>query len=297
MDGQGQRGKWVMNQRLRDHFFVIRNDWWKIAGFSMALGIVTFLLLLMTEDVYQASASIAPSVDEKTQNPVLGSLVSFGVNVGGKSKIEDLEALFRSKDLTVRVFRKYDVWPYLLPDEYDQQTKTIKPVWWRFLFGEKREPRKPSDWDAIRIVKKRLKVMVNRKLGTLTLTFECPSPTGAAAIVGYYLEEAKSRLQEEAFDRASTNKRFIGDQISKTVDALTRERLYSLYGQEIEKEMLARNRQQFAFTLVDSPMIPDKKIWPHRVRIAFQVTIVSLLVVCLIFIYRESPGSSAFSGE
>ena len=42
----------------------------------------------------------------------------------------------------------------------------------------------------------------------------------------YYLEEAKSRLQEEAFERAVRNKRFIEDQIGRTVDPLTRDRLY-----------------------------------------------------------------------
>jgi len=80
--------------------------------------------------------------------------------------------------------------------------------------------------------------------------------------VKYYLDEGKSRLQEEALDRAVKNKKFIEEQIGKTVDALTRDRLYSLYGQEVEREMMARNREQFGFKVIDAPRVPDRKFKP-----------------------------------
>jgi hypothetical protein len=51
------------------------------------------------------------------------------------------------------------------------------------------------------------------------------------------------------------NKKFIEEQIGKTVDALNRDRLYSLLGQEVEWEMMARNREQFGFRIIDVP--PD----------------------------------------
>ena len=53
------------------------------------------------------------------------------------------------------------------------------------------------------------------------------------------------------------NKKFIEEQIGKTVDALNRDRLYSLLGQEVEREMMARNREQFGFRVIDSPRVPD----------------------------------------
>ncbi len=49
------------------------------------------------------------------------------------------------------------------------------------------------------------------------------------------------------------NKKFIEEQIGKTVDALNRDQLYSLLGQEVEREMMARNREQFGFRVIDSP--------------------------------------------
>jgi uncharacterized protein involved in exopolysaccharide biosynthesis len=148
------------------------------------------------------------------------------------------------------------------------------------LFGGEKGPRAPGDWDAIRAVKDRLDVFINKKTGTISVSFESPSAEGSANIVRYYLDEGKSRLQEEALDRAVKNKKFIEEQIGKTVDALTRDRLYSLYGQEVEREMMGRNREQFGFRVVDAPRVPDRKLKPHRVRNSIASVAISLLVLC-----------------
>ncbi len=72
--------------------------------------------MFLLPDIYQATAVLTPAVDEKRPNPALGVLASFGVDIGSPSKVEDLETLFKSNDLTARVFRKYNLWPIVLPD-------------------------------------------------------------------------------------------------------------------------------------------------------------------------------------
>ncbi len=244
---------------------VLREQWKKIALLSLAGGAVTFLLLLLKPNVYQASAVIAPPPSEERENPALGVLSSFGVDPRGATKLEDLESLFRSNDLTVRVFRKHNLWPILYGDRYDRATGRMKPGLLSRLFGGK-DAEPPGDWDAIRAAEDRLRVSPNRRAGTLIVSFESPSATASADIVRYYVEEGKSRLQEEAFDRAVRNKKFIEEQIRKTPDALTRDRLYALFGREVEKEMMARNREQFGFRVIDSPRVPDRKVRPHRAK-------------------------------
>ncbi|MHB1041036.1 MAG: Wzz/FepE/Etk N-terminal domain-containing protein [Desulfobacteria bacterium] len=258
---------------------------WKIAGISLAVGIVTLLLMFLKPNIYKSTAVIAPSEDEKKNTPAIGALASsFGVQLGGPSSIEDLESLFKSDDLTVRVFRKYNLWPILLADKFDPATGKVKPGWMDHLFGDEKGPKPPGDWDAIRASAGRLKVSANKKAGTISVSFESPSAEGSANIVKYYLEEGKSRLQEEALDRATQNKKFIQEQIGKTVDALTRDRFYSLYGQEVEREMMARNREQFGFRVIDSPRVPDRKSGPARGRNALGVTLVSGIAFSMYFI-------------
>ena len=272
---------------LGKYFAILRKEWWKIALFSLGVGILTLLYMFTKPNIYQATAVITPERDERRQNPSLGALASMGIDVGGPTRVEDLETLFKSNDLAVRIFKNNNAWPILLGDRYDPATGGIKvPAKGGYFGGEKK--RKPlGDWDAIRAAKARLRVTATRKANTVTISFESPSADGSANIVKYFLDEAKSRLQEEALDRATKNKKFIEEQIGKTVDALTRDRLYALYGMEVEREMMARNREQFGFRVIDSPRVPDQKSRPARAKSAMMATILAFLAGCGYFVFRR----------
>jgi uncharacterized protein involved in exopolysaccharide biosynthesis len=271
---------------LGEYFAILHPHWWKIALCSLAVGIITLIVMFQLPNIYQATAVITPAIDEKKQNPALGALASFGIEIGGPTKVEDLESLFKSNDLTVRVIRKYNLWPTVLPDKFDPATGMMKICWTDRLLGREKGPRPPGDWDAIRAAEDSLRVSVNKKAGTVSVSFEAPSAEGSANIVKYFLDEGKNRLQEEALDRAVKNKKFIEEQISKTVDALTRDRLYSLYGQEVEREMMARNREQFGFRVIDTPRVPDRKIKPSRGIGAILAFALSFCTGCVFFIAR-----------
>jgi len=272
------------------YFAILRKQWWKICGISLAVGVATLLYMFTKPNIYKSTAVIMPSLDEGKQSPALGALASMGISAGGPSKIEDLEVLFRSNDLTARVFTRHNHWPVLLGDAYDPATGMLRSSSPFSLERSKdKAPKQPGDWDAVRAASKAFVVTTNRKSGSLTLSFESTSAQESAAILKDYLDEGKNRLQEEALDRATKNKKFIEEQIGKTVDALNRDRLYSLLGQEVEREMMARNREQFGFRVVDSPRIPDLKSKPQRARSAVTATILSFLAACIFFVFRNRP--------
>ena len=271
---------------LGEYFAILRKKWLKIALFSLAVGLVTLIIMFQFPNVFQATAVLTSAVDEKRPNPALGILASLGVDIGSSTKVEDLETLFKSNDLTVRVFRKYNLWPIVLPDKFDSATGKMKFGWTGRLFGGEKGPRAPGDWDAIRAAKDRLRIFVNKRAGTVSVSFESPSSGGSANIVKYYLDEGKSRLQEEALDRAVKNKKFIEEQIGKTVDALTRDRLYALYGQEVEREMLALNREQFGFRVIDFPRVPDRKSRPSRLMATLLTTLGAIFIACMVVIVQ-----------
>ena len=277
----------VVDINMGEYFAILRQVWWKIALFSLAVGLVTLVVMFQLPDIYQATAILTSPVDEKRPNPALGVLASFGVDIGSPTKVEDLETLFKSNDLTVRVFRKYNLWPIVLPNRFDPATGKLKPCWTDRLLGREKGPRAPGDWDAIRAAEDRMNVVINKKVGTVFVSFESPSAEGSANIVKYYLDEGKSRVQEEALDRAVKNKKFIEEQIGKTVDALTRDRLYSLYGQEVEREMMARNREQFGFRIIDSPRIPDRKSKPGRGSVALLGTMFGGVAYSIYIVARD----------
>ena len=97
-------------------FSAIRQNIWKILGISLGVGVLTFLFLLTRPNLYRSKAVIMPVEEDNKQSVALGALASFGISIGGPTKVEDLEVLFKSDDLTVRVFTRHDHWATLLGD-------------------------------------------------------------------------------------------------------------------------------------------------------------------------------------
>jgi uncharacterized protein involved in exopolysaccharide biosynthesis len=276
---------------LAIYFAVLRKVFWKVVVFSFAMGVVTLVVTFFIPNTYQASAVITPTVEEGKKSPAFNALAFLGINIGGPSTVEELDTLFNSNDLTARVFKRHDFWAIALGKRYDPSTGKMKLSWIDRLFGNAEDLKQLGDWDAIRLGKKSLKVSINKRAGTVSLSFESPSAEGSAEIVKYYLEEGKGWLQEETLERARKNKRFIEEQIAKTHDALTRDRLYSMYGQEVEKEMMARNREQFGFRVIDSPRVPDRKYTPRRGLSTILATILSFVAGCVFFTVRGTKYS------
>ena len=51
--------------------------------------------------------------------------------------------------------------------------------------------------------------------------------------------------------------------------------------------MMARNREQFGFRVIDSPRIPDRKIRPARSRTAIAVTLGAFLAAYGYYLIRR----------
>ncbi len=259
----------------------------KILVPSLAVGVATLLLLLFQPNHYRSRAVISPTGEEGKQGVgALGALATIGIQLGGPSKIEDLDSLFQSSDLTARVFSKHDIWADVLGPDYDSASHSARQSFLVRLFSD-RPPGPLNDWDAIRAAEGVLRIAINKKAGTLTISFESLSAESSSKIVGFYLDEAKNRLQDEALERAQKNKAFLEQQILQTSDALTRDRLFTLLGQEIEREMLARNREQYGFKVIDSPRIPDRKSGPHRLLASGTAALLCIVVLSWFFYSRK----------
>ena len=282
-----------VDRNFLEYMSIFQKIWWRVLLLSLAVGIITLFISLQMTKIYRASALITPAVEDGKQSAALGALASFGISFGGPTKVEDLETVFKSNALAIQVFDKHDVWPIVLADRYDPKTGNMIVNWRDRLLGADTDSKPPGKWDAIRAAEDGLQVTVNKKAGTLLISFESPSSEGSANIVRYFLEEGKIRLQEEALQRASRNKRFLEEQLGKTVDPIIRDRLYTLYSQEVEREMLARNSEQYGFKIVDDPLPPDKKAKP-RIRLsALIATAASALIWTVILVpWMKKRGAS-----
>ncbi|MEW6488304.1 MAG: Wzz/FepE/Etk N-terminal domain-containing protein [Thermodesulfobacteriota bacterium] len=266
-----------------------------IGGVTALCAAAALLVAFSLPDAYRASAVIKPDqqADQGRGAASLGLLASFGLSLGAPSKAEDLEVLFHSRDLTARVFSRHDLWLWVYPDRFDPVTRTLRPGVADRLRGRGRSgPRAPDHWDAVRAAEDRLTVSVDRRSGVVSLAFDARDPDAAARILELYLAEGRGRLQEEALARARHNKEFLLSQTEATDDLIVRERLYLRYGEEVEREMLAKNSSQFGFVVVDTPRSPDEKHGPRRLLIGALAAAAAFLATCVFFLVRDSLGGA-----
>ena len=273
---------------LGEYFAILRKNGWKIVLFSLAVGLVTLLVMFLLPNIYQASAVITPAVQDKR----------------GKSRLRDARDVRgrtsegRPRSRTWNLSSRATTSPCGSSGNTTSGRSCIRTgsiprpgrseIHGRPVCSAERNQGRPETGTPSVPRRIRLKVFVNRRAGTLSVSFESSSPAGSADIVKYYLDEGKNRLQEEALDRASQKQ-----EVHRGAD---RDRRCAhprppvpLLGQEVEQEMMARNREQFGFRVIDSPRVPDRKSKPERARSAVTATVLSFLLACIFLVFRNKP--------
>ncbi|MBI5015042.1 MAG: hypothetical protein HZB55_06070 [Deltaproteobacteria bacterium] len=99
-----------------------------------------------------------------------------------------------------------------------------------------------------------------------------------------YLEEARNRLQSTALGRARAKASFLSVQLARAVDPETRKRLSGLYAAQLEEEMLARNREQLGFRVIDVPAVSGRQPALEKGKPVLLAALGGLAATCLYYL-------------
>jgi uncharacterized protein involved in exopolysaccharide biosynthesis len=261
-----------------------------IISIVLITGAAAAIISLLLPDIYRSEATISLRPEEKgTTVSLPGALGGLGAMVAGEfglgtnSSLEKLEVLLKSRSLSSKVIKKYDLMPLIFPEKWNKDKK----IW--IIKGSKDTP--PTIQDGLKIIlKDMLKVDRNKKNDTITVGFDYPDPSTAKKVADYYLTELSETLREEVLKDSTENQHFFNEQLNKTSDALLKEKIYNLLAREIEKETFALAQKYYGFVILDPPLTPDldKKIKPKRALICIiSVLAAFLLAVFFSFIFES----------
>jgi hypothetical protein len=120
----------------------------------------------------------------------------------------------------------------------------------------------PTPWRLHLLLNSRFTSEYDYRTGNLTLYFSDPDRLAARRVLAYYLESLRDRLRSEAVRAASAAADSLADEIRKTPDALLQNQLYELMARQIQREKLAQVQADFAFKIVEPPVVPDHYYTP-----------------------------------
>jgi hypothetical protein len=144
-----------------------------------------------------------------------------------------------------------------------------------------------TSWQMHEMLNGRFSSDYDYKSGNLSLYFIDPKPARAKAILGHYLDSLRDKLRNEAVQTASAAALSLQDEVKRTPDALLQNQLYELMAHQIQREKLAQVQANFAFKVVDPPVVPDHYYAPSARKAAVLAGALALFALCGFFILRE----------
>jgi uncharacterized protein involved in exopolysaccharide biosynthesis len=253
------------------------------AGVGTAIG-------LLAPKQYEASLMVSPVLEDSGSGRLggLGSLAAqygglaslAGLSLPGRGHKDEALAALQSELLTQAYIRDHNLLPILYWKDWDAAAQR-----WTT-----REP--PTLWKANRFFKNEVRdVTEDRKSGLVLLKIRWHDPRLAAQWANDLVRITNNYLKTKAIDESERNIRYLNEQAVKTNVLEVQKAIYALLQDEINKEMVARGRDEYALKVVDPAFVPEKPSSAGPVKLGVGGFAFGLLLSALVLGARKMAQS------
>lgn len=230
-------------------------------GLTFAASITAWLM----PKAYEAAVVISPVSD--TSSGQLGGLSSLtsqlgglaslaGISVGTDSKKSESLAVLQSEALTEEYIKRNDLLPVLYHEKWDEAKKT---------WAESDPEKIPTLWKANLDFKKKVRAIASdTKTGMVTLTITWKEPNIAAKWANDLVRMTNEFLRNKAIEQSEKNIAYLNEQAAKTDAVGVKQAIYSILQSELNKAMLARGTEEYAFKVIDPAIPPERPSYPQK---------------------------------
>jgi uncharacterized protein involved in exopolysaccharide biosynthesis len=242
--------------------------------------------------LFKADALLIPSDETLGLNATTSALGGLGGSIGGLASLvgiggkgdkesEAIETL-KSRGLTTSYIASNGLMLILFPDRWDPAAKKFRAD----LFGHV-----PTLEDGFRKFDKSIRTVVeNRKTGLITITVKWKDPILAEQWTQGLVDAANDLLRAQALERSSRNLEYLRKASDATNITEVKATIYKLMETEIKKQMVAYGGKDYAFRMVDPPVVPERKDFPSRSLFLLGGAVVCPMLVFLAIALRDLKG-------
>lgn len=247
---------------------VLRRYRWRIFWFVLVCTLGGGVAAWVVPKTYKATIVVSPVADGANGGQLggLSSLISqfggglaslAGLTTAGDTKRAESLTVLQSEALTERYIEQNGLLPVLYESKWDAQKKA-----WNV-----RDPRKtPTLWTANEYFKKKVRaVTMDNKTGIVTLSIAWKDPKIAAKWANDLVALTNDYLRRKAIDESQRNIAYLNAQATRTDLVVAKQAIYTILQTEINKEMLARGSEEYAFKILDPARPPERPSSPKPV--------------------------------
>jgi len=301
---------------LLDYWRVIQKHRKLIGKIVLVTVVLTAVISLFMANIYRGKALITPispkggggnlsALAQQFGSPAGFAGLSLPSSASGTVSLPELVNLLNSNIVREKMIQKYNLLPVLFYNDWDADKKdwkrggiTLNPlalVSKAIKLIKPRDPKAPKKkdddipdiQDGLRELEDIVGVKQNIKENTITISVDYPDPEMAARMTSYLLEALNDHITGEAKRVAKINREYLEDQITKNSDPIIKQKIYNLVADQIETIMMAEVKENFAFKVLDPPMVPDKKIKPKRTLMVILSLFVSAFIGVFVAFFKE----------
>lgn len=271
--------------RLRDMLDELWRGKWIVLGVTAFFAVSSIVYSLLATEWYRAEVLLAPPNSKSTMSigGDLGGLAALaGVTVGGSDTAKALATL-RSREFAGGLINELDLLPTLFADLWDEENGKWAP-------GDSRKW--PDARDGIRYFhRKVLRVNEDRRTGLITVVVEWTEPELASYWANHAVKRLNERMRDQALEEAEKNVAYLTQELGRTSLVALQSSIGRLLESELQKLMLARGNDEFAFRVIDPAGVPKYRARPRRALIAVLGTMsgMALSVVIIFLAYALKP--------
>jgi uncharacterized protein involved in exopolysaccharide biosynthesis len=247
-------------------------DRWLILLISGAFAIGGVSYSVLAQEWFRAQVVLSPTESKGNIGTLgqLGGLASLaGVSLPGASEGKPL-AVLKSKDFA---------------REFISDLK-LTPI---FLKEVRRTQGPPDIRDAVKFFDEKVRsVSEDKKTGLVTLTIRWKDPQMAASWANTLVERLNDRLRVQAEVEAARNVEFLQREIAASSVVSLQQSMGRVLEGEMQKLMLARGNEEFAFKIIDVASPPKERDSPKRVLISLLSLLVGVFLGMLVSFVRRA---------
>jgi len=268
---------------LRELWSVVWQGRWWVVGVTFLFAVASVLYALYLPNIYKSEVLLAPAEENSggglaSMAGQLGGLASLaGVSIGGGGdKTAYAIEVLSSRRFLSNFIKKHDLLvPIMAAKDWDPDSNELIYDTDIYLSSEKKwvrditPPRSvvPSLLEAVEEFQEIFEVSHDKNTSFVTIKLKFYSPTFVQEVVGWLVEDINFALKEGDVAEATKSIHFLNAQLEKTSVTEMQSIFYQLIEDQTKTIMVAEVRQEYAFKVIDPPVLPEYKVSPSRLLI------------------------------
>jgi len=249
---------------------------WLIIAITALFAVGGVAYAFLAQEWWRAEVVLAPADKKALPGALsqLGGLASLaGVNLDGGGSKEPI-AVLKSREFAREFIARQGIEKALIEE----------------AAGWGQDP--PDIRDAVRFFDRDVRsVSEDKKNGLVTLSVSWKDPQVAAEWANFMVRLLNDRLRLKALEEADRNVRYLQKEMAATSVVSLQQSMGRVLEGEMQKLMIARGNEEFAFKVIDTATPPKRRDAPKRALIAIVATLaggfLGLLAVFLRKAIRE----------